>query len=218
MMRIIKTIFLAAVLLLLALFATDRWIVYSASSAIIRGVSDLPLADAILVPGARIYAGEVSGILAQRLDAAIEAYHSGAAKKILVSGDYSSRYYDEALAMQKYLLRHGIASGAIILDHAGFSTYDSIERAQSVFGIHSLIIVSQDFHLPRALFIARWLGVEAVGLSASKVPLSSKQSLRSEWREPLARMKAIYDILRKAKPAFTGSGLPIDKLGNVLRK
>ncbi len=215
-MRTVKTIFLALVLLVVVFFAINRWIVYSASSAMMSDASGLPKADAILVPGARIYAGEVSGILAQRLDAAIEAFSAGASKKILVSGDYSSPYYDEAQAMKKYLERHGIASGAIVLDHAGFSTYDTLYRAKHVFEVQSIIIVTQDFHLPRALFIARRLGLEAVGFSASKTPLSPEQSFRSDWREPLARFKAVYDVLRRATPAFTGSGLPIDIHGEVV--
>lgn len=135
----------------------------------------------------------------------------------MVSGDYSSRYYDEATAMRKYLMRHGVASGAILLDHAGFSTYDSLYRAKNVYFLPSVIIASQDFHLPRALFIARSIGLDAVGFSASRVPLSAEQSFRSEWREPLARIKAVLDVLRHAPPAFTGSGLPLDARGTLLR-
>lgn len=210
--------FLTAILGLALVFVmVDRWIALSAASSTFTTAAKIPPAQAILVPGARIYAGEVSGILAQRLDAAIDIHRLGKAKTILVSGDYSSRYYDEAEAMKKYLVRHGIASGSIVLDHAGFSTYDSVYRAQHVFDFRSVIIVSQDFHLPRALFIARWLGLPALGYSASKIPLSAEQIFRSEWREPLARLKAIYDIARHALPAFTGSGLPLDASGTVLR-
>ncbi len=214
-MKLLRNLILVCLISVSVLILIDQWIVFSARGEIISNASNLPIADVILVPGAQVYAGEVSGILAQRLDAAIDAFNAKKSDKILVSGDYSSRYYDEASAMQKYLLKHGISSGSILLDHAGFSTYDSVLRAKTIFGAHSVIIVSQDFHLPRALFIARSLGLQAVGFSASKVPLSAKQSLRSEWREPLARLKAVYDVLRKAQPAFTGSGLPIDKLGNV---
>lgn len=217
-MRFIKKALLAAAILLLLLFVLDRWMRQSGTSFIVANVSDLPEVDVILVPGARIYAGNVSGILAERLDAAIEVLQRSGSRKILVSGDYSSAYYDEARAMQNYLLRKNIDADAIILDHAGFSTYDSLWRARNVFGVQSMIVVSQDFHLPRALFIANKLGLQAVGFGASRVPLSPEQSFRSEWREPLARIKAFYQILRSAQPAFTGSGLPIDENGIVLRR
>ncbi len=215
-MSILRKALLGTAIILLLLFGLDRWTSSVGSSFVVSNPKQLPQADVILVPGARIYAGEVSGILAQRLDAAIEVLRAGRSRKILVSGDYSSRYYDEARAMQKYLVRRDVEADAVVLDHAGFSTYDSVWRAKNVFGIQSMIIVSQDFHLPRALFIAHELGLEAVGFSASRVPLSPEQSFRSEWREPLARMKALYDILRKAQPAFTGSGLPIDTARNVV--
>lgn len=215
-MSFIRTTFLAGAIVLLLFFGLDRWVRHVGTSFVVANASDLPEADAILVPGARIYAGEVSGILAQRLDAAIEVLRAGRSTKILVSGDYSSRYYDEARAMQNYLVRRDVHADAVVLDHAGFSTYDSVWRAKNVFDVQSMIIVSQDFHLPRALFIAHELGLEAVGFSASRVPLSREQSFRSEWREPLARMKAVYDLLKSSQPAFTGSGLPIDTAGNVV--
>ncbi len=216
-MRFLKRILLAIVITILLFIAIDRVIVRSTQSRIHSDISSLPGAEVILVPGARVYAGEVSGILAQRLDAAIVVLEARKAKRILVSGDYSSRYYDEATAMKKYLLRSGVGTGEIMLDHAGFSTYDSLYRAKNIFNLRTVIIVSQDFHLPRALFIARGIGLDAIGFAASGAPLSPEQLFRSEWREPLARMKAVLDVLRHAPPAFTGSGLPFDARGTLLR-
>lgn len=216
-MRFLSWLLALMLALIVLLFALDRWIVFSASKTTFDDARRIPPAGAILVPGARIYAGEVSGILAQRLDAAIRVHRTHEEASILVSGDYSGKYYDEAAAMRKYLLRHGIATGAILVDHAGFSTYDSVYRAKNVFGLQSVIIVSQSFHLPRAMFIARGLGLPAFGYRATGVPLSAEQALRSQWREPLARFKAIYDVMRRAPPAFTGSGLPLGSKGELLR-
>ena len=199
------------------LFLVDRSIVLLAMPSEYRDKAGIRKADVILVPGARVYGGEVSAILGERLNAAIELYQAKKAPRILVSGDYSSRYYDEASAMNTYLKRHGISASGIILDHAGYSTYDSLYRAKSVFGFTDMIIVTQDFHLPRALFIAKALGIDAVGFNASRLPLLRSTWLHNTWREPLARLKAIYDIIANTQPSFSGSGLPLDAKGNVQR-
>ncbi len=216
-MKKMRKLLLAILGMLIFLLIVDQVILQIGNASVASTLTELSPAEAILVPGARIYAGTVSPILAERLDAAIEVLLAHKAEKILVSGDYSSRYYDEATAMKKYLVQHGVNTERILLDHAGFSTYESVIRARDMFGFSSLIIVSQDFHLPRALFIARVLGLHARGFSASKMPLGEEETFRSNWREPLARFKAIYDLLRKANPAFTGSGLPLDASGSVVR-
>ncbi len=219
-----KTVFRLLLRFAIAFFITaiifiafDRWVVLSSYSASYANALSVPSSEVILVFGSRIYGGEVSAILEDRLKAAFELYQAGKAPKILVSGDYSSPYYDEAAAMSQYLKRRGVPQRAILLDHAGYSTYDSLVRAKNVFGIRHLIVVSQNFHLPRALFIGRSIGLHVVGFDASLTPLTTSALFYNGWREPLARIKALYDVLRGAQPSFSGSGLPIDKQGNVKR-
>lgn len=215
-MKFIKRTSMTILLAACSVLLLDRGIVLWAHSRIAPSADSLSAAEAVLVPGAGIYGGKVSPILAERLNASAEVLRAGKAETILVSGDYGSKYYDEATAMKKYLMQLGIGEDHIVLDHAGFSTYDSILRAKTVFGFTSLVVVSQDFHLPRAILIARLLGIDAVGFSASRVPLGETERKKAQWREPLARFKALYDVLRHANPAFTGSGLPLDPSGNVL--
>lgn len=215
-MKIMKKVSLVLLIAICSLVVLDRGIVLLENLHIEENAEDLPSSEAILVPGAGIYGGKVSPILAERLNAAAEVLRAGASERILVSGDYSSKYYDEATAMKKYLVQLGISADNIVLDHAGFSTYDSVVRAKAIFGFSSLIIVSQNFHLPRAILIARLLDLNAVGYNASRVPLGKSERIRTEWREPLARFKALYDLLRHANPAFTGAGLPLDRNGNVI--
>ena len=218
MKRWLKRIGIVILLTLSAFFIADRWIVYTGLQQQYDEVQKMPNAEAIVVLGARVYAGEVSAILAERLDAGIEAHQAQKTPIIVVSGDYSSRYYDEAAAMSTYLKRNGVEEKAILLDHAGFSTYDSIFRAKNVFGFNSIIIVTQDFHLPRALFIARHLDIQATGYNASRRKLSFGLFFHHSWREPLARIKAVYDVIRNAEPAYSGSGLPINAQGEVQRR
>ncbi len=216
--RLAAGCFLAILSIVLMLLLLDRSMVFWAGYWISSDSGAIVAKDVILVPGARIYAGEVSAILGERLDAAIELYEAKKAPRILASGDYSSRYYDEASAMSRYLQQHGVGSGDIVLDHAGFSTYDSLYRAKSVFGFTKVIVASQGFHLPRSLFIARSLGIDAVGFDASRIRPKGSVWWHNAWREPLARIKAVYDVLRGAKPAFEGLGLPPDGAGHGERE
>ncbi len=217
MKRWFRRIAITACLVIIFFSSLDALIVHFMRAHIFSDITTLPVADAILVPGASVSGTEASPVLRQRLAAAMDLFHANKARLILVSGDYSSRYYDEAAVMKKYLVDRGIPESFVITDHAGYSTFDSMYRARNVYHMNSVIIVSQAFHLPRAVFIARSLGLDASAYDASRIPLPPAAIFHNEWREPLARMKAVFDLLRGAKSSFTGSGLPIDGSGNVLR-
>jgi vancomycin permeability regulator SanA len=168
----------------------------------------LPKAQAVMILGAKVFSdGSLSEMYRDRADAAIEVYRSGKAGKILVSGDHSLVKYDEVNAAKNYLLSKGIPVGDIFLDHAGLDTYDSAYRARDIFQIKTLIISTQDFHLPRAVYIARKLGIEAWGISADKHTYGNEQFY--EMREALARAKAWLDVSTQAKPKFLGEAIPI---------
>ncbi len=148
----------------------------------------------VLVLGAGVYAdGEPTAVLEARLQAALALHRSGRAPWFIVSGDNRSLNYNEPMAMRRWLLKQGVPENRIVGDFAGRRTYDSLRRARDVFGVRRLYVVTSDFHLPRALFLARKLGLDAWGLSASTgdhpVHLRAVFWLR-EW---LARHKAVLD-------------------------
>lgn len=148
-----------------------------------------PKAPVALVFGAGLHEGQPSPILAERLDAAVALFRAGKVKRILVSGDNSSdpRYHDETLAMRKYLVAQGVPDGQVMGDDYGVSTYDTIVRARTVFGVERAVLVTQQFHLPRALFIANSIGVEADGVAADEgTTKRSPYALRELISRPLA--------------------------------
>ncbi len=168
----------------------------------------------VIVPGASVLpSGRPSDILADRLTVAQEIYALGLAEKILVSGDNGRDGYDEVNAMRRYLLERGVAPEDIFLDHAGFDTYDTMYRARHLFGVSDAFVVSQSFHLPRAIFIARSLGIDAIGVSSSLQPY-----VKQDWfvfRERFARVKAVLSVLFQTKPTFLGDQIDISGDGRV---
>lgn len=192
-----------------------NWRIFSYSKDRIFTNSDaLPNAQAVLVLGARVKStGELSGILQDRADTALDLYHSEKVKKILVSGDHGRKNYDEVNALKDYFLNRGVPAADIFLDHAGFDTYDSLYRARDIFKVESIIIATQNFHLPRAVYIGKKLGLSVSGYSADKHRYLGQWRL--SVRETFARVKAYFSILFKAKPKFLGDAIPLD--GDSLR-
>lgn len=164
--------------------------------AILRGGSDraapLPAADTIIVLGAGIGPDGVSPVLADRLETALTLYRMGRAPRILLTGDRASVYYDEVTAMKKYLVARGVPDDAMILDGAGRDTFSSMSRAREIYGVSTAIVVTQAFHLPRAVWLARSMGIDAEGATADK-----RTYRGAAWalvRECLSRPKAWIDV------------------------
>lgn len=189
--------------------------VLSFSKDYIITVEDAEKSEAALVLGALVYSsGRVSPILADRLDFGIELYHKNKVDKLLLSGDHGRKHYDEVNAMKNYVLDNDIPEKDIFMDHAGFNTYDSLYRARDVFKAKKIIIVTQEYHLPRAIYIARKLGLDAYGVAADKHFYPKIEMYK--FRESLARCKDfIYVNLLKPKPKYLGE--PIDISGDGLR-
>lgn len=169
--------------------------------------------DAILVLGAGLRNGKPSPVLKDRLDMAYKLYENGYSRKIIVSGDHGKKYYDEVNVMKNYLLDKGIESNDIFMDHAGFSTYDSIYRAKEIFLANNIIIVTQQFHLYRSLYIAEKLELDAVGVSATLRDYNG--SVKFELREILARDKDFVKVMFKPEPTYLGDTIPVFGDGNV---
>jgi SanA protein len=159
-----------------------------------------------LIPGAAILANGVpSPIFIDRVDTAIELYKAGKVSKILVSGDNSTVSHNEVNPVRLYLLGKGIPDQDIFLDHAGFNTYSSMYRAREIFGVSSMLVATQSFHLPRAVFIARQLGIQAYGVNAD----TDHILFHNYFREIFADEKAAFDLLFHTKPKYLGDTIPI---------
>jgi len=177
-------------------------------------VVELQDADCILVLGCLVKnSGEPSHMLEDRLRRAVELYQAGAASKILMSGDHGRKDYNEVQAMKQYAIEHGVPSEDVFMDHAGFSTYESCYRAKEIFNADKIIIVTQEYHLYRALYIAEELGMEAYGVS-SDYRTYYNQKMR-DAREVLARVKDFLYILFQPEPTYLGEQIPISGNGDI---
>ena len=161
--------------------------------------------DCVMVLGAGLWDGKPSPMLKERLDFGLEAFESGCTDKMLMSGDHGTEFHDEVNAMKDYLAEKGVDKDVIFLDHAGFSTYESMYRARDVFDVKSMVIVTQTYHLYRAVYDARKLGIEAYGYKAERLEYPALNYMR----EPLARVKDVIWCIIKPKPTYLGEEIPI---------
>ena len=170
--------------------------------------------DCILVLGCAVKEdGRPSDMLHDRLQRGVALYDLGAAPKLLMSGDHGRKEYDEVAAMKQFAVDAGIASSDVFMDHAGFSTYESIYRAKEIFQADRILIVTQEYHLYRALYIANCLGVEAYGVDADYRTYIG-QTMR-DLREVLARNKDFLTCIFKPEPTYLGDVIPIFGDGNL---
>ena len=172
-------------------------------------------ADCIIVLGAGLRPdGNPTWMLEDRIKVGDELYKKNVAPKIIMSGDHGKQSYDEVNAMKKYAIAEGVPSKDIFMDHAGFETYDTMYRARDVFGAKKVIIVTQKYHLYRAMYAAKKLGLDAYGVSATKRTYDNKQWMR-DMREWLARVKIFGKCITKPKPKFLGDKINLKGSGDV---
>lgn len=170
--------------------------------------------DCILVLGCLVKDnGAPSDMLSDRLRRGVELYDMGASGKLLMSGDHGREGYDEVSAMKRYALNAGVASADVFMDHAGFSTYESLYRARDVFCAKKIIIVTQEYHLYRALYIAEKLGLEAYGVHADYRGYTGQRS--RDIREVLARVKDFGTSIFQPEPTYLGETIPVWGDGKV---
>lgn len=170
-------------------------------------------ADCIIVPGAGVNGGVPSLTLARRLDKALEVYQKSGTPRIIVSGDHGRRDYDEVNVMRDYLVERGVPIDSIFMDHAGFSTYETLYRARDIFCARRVIIVTQKLHLDRALYIADALGLSAVGVRADESTAASRRT--QAVREIPARVKAFIECRLQPRPTYLGDKIPVSGSGTV---
>lgn len=188
-------------------------VIFSTKNQIIS-LSEVNDADCILVLGAGVWANnQPSPMLKDRLDRSIELFKKGVSPYIVMSGDHGRSDYDEVNVMKDYAIDAGIGSDLIYMDHAGFSTYESLFRLKHIFKANKIIIVTQKYHLYRALYIANALGLDAVGVAASEIRYGG-QSVR-DLREILARNKDFFSALLLPKPTYLGDSIPLGSGGDL---
>lgn len=171
-------------------------------------------ADCILVLGAGVWNnGKPSAMLEDRLLQGIELYEKGASDKLLMSGDHGRKEYDEVNIMKKFAIDRGIKSENVFMDHAGFSTYESMYRARDIFKGKKIIIVTQKYHLYRALYIAENLGLDARGVASN--PRKYANQVTRDMREILARVKDFFNVLIEPEPTYLGDSIPVSGNGDL---
>lgn len=197
--KIILTLLLFLVFAVLLVFGLHVYLQEKTSDYLYDDVATVPAHKTVIILGASVYTdGRLSPILKDRVDTALQLYRQNKVSQFLVSGDHKSDDYDEVNTISNYLLARGVPSEKILLDHAGFDTYDSMYRSQAVFKITNAIVVTQKFHLPRTLFIARNLGLDYTGFVAE--PLNFQVGNRVLGREKIANFKAVWEIILKSEP------------------
>ena len=194
----------------LASLLINLYMINTANSYIYSSPNDTPLLDSgvIIILGAQVHSnGNPSGILKDRLDTAYTIYKNNPKLKILVSGDHGHKNYDEVNAMKDYLINLGVGAKQIYLDHAGFSTYETMYRAKEIFEVNKAIIVTQDYHLKRAVYLANARGIDVYGVKADI--LSYRNINYFKAREYLACVKDFCYVLFNPKPTYLGDKIPI---------
>ena len=216
-MKILKRIIIAVLCICIAgaaaVFGIDLYVRKSTEKYI------LPFADAgegydcVLVLGCAVWGDRPSHMLEDRLKTGISLYESQVAPKLLMSGDHGRKDYDEVNVMKNFAMKNGIASSDIFMDHAGFSSYETIYRAKEIFKVKRAIIVTQEYHLYRTLYLAEALGLEAYGVSADL--RTYRGQLERDLRELLARSKDFISAKTKPEPKYLGESIPINGDGDI---
>lgn len=171
--------------------------------------------DCILVLGAGVHGTTLSHMLEDRVKTGITLYENGASKKILMSGDHGRENYDEVNAMKSYAIDKGVISSDIFMDHAGFSTYESMYRARDVFAAKKVLIVTQKYHLYRAIYVARYLGLDAYGVDAQLREYAGHTNIYNTLREFLARNKDFLYVRLNPAPTYLGDVIEINGNGDL---
>ena len=209
--RITKALFAAARGTALVTLLINIGMIFAVRNYIYTDISEIPPRTAVLVLGAQVIGTRLSPVLQDRVEGGIRLMESRQGQKLLLSGDHGQKYYNEVGAMRLHVLANApfILHEDIFLDHAGFSTWDSMFRARDVFEVEDLIIVTQEFHISRAVAMARSLGLDAVGYALSQEHFSRRTVRFWQFREYFARVRAFFSIVFRPRPRFLGDTIPI---------
>lgn len=220
LLRFLKKIFFILVIIGIVILVTFTGINIYVKNKVKDKIIDIEEAkkisdvDCIIVLGASVLDSETPSLMLEdRLKKAIEIYYNTSVPKLLMSGDHGGLYYDEVNVMKNYAIKEGVPSTDIFMDHAGFSTYESMYRAKEIFGAKKVIIVTQEYHLTRAIYIAESLGLEAYGVPAENIRY--KGQTERDIREFLAIAKDFFSVIVKPEPSVMGGTIDISGDGNI---
>ena len=215
MKKIIKILVITAIIGTVLVLSINFYVVGTTKEKMIKNndYSTLKDVDCILILGAGIWGDKPSPMLEDRLEEGIKLYKDGIASKIIMSGDHGREEYDEVNIMKEYAIEQGVPSEDIFMDHAGFSTYESIYRAKEIFDADNIVIVTQEYHLYRALYIADKLDINAYGVKSN--PRKYRGQAYRELREILARNKDFVNCIIKPEPTYLGESIPVSGNGDI---
>ena len=209
------TVVIALFLIAIMIIAIDLYVRLSTKKQIIKDAKydELPELDCIIILGAGIWGNRPSHMLEDRLLEGINLYNNKVSSKLLMSGDHGRKEHDEVNLMKDFAKERGIPSENIFMDHAGFSTYDSIYRAKEIFQVKKIMIVTQEYHLYRAIYIAKQLELEAYGVNSD--PITYVKPIKRKLREIVARNKDFFKCMIKPKPTYLGEIISIKGNGDA---
>lgn len=212
---LIIIILILCALIGIMMLSINFYVVNKTKSKIVteKQAKELENVDCILVLGAGIWGDKPSPMLEDRLLQGITLYNNQTSSKIIMSGDHGKEEYDEVNVMKDFAIEKGVKSEDIFMDHAGFSTYDSVYRAKEIFKAQKIIIVTQKYHLHRALYVAEKLGIEAYGVASN--PREYRGQVVRELREALARDKDFFKCIIKPEPTYLGDTIPVSGNGDA---
>lgn len=215
MKKALKYIIIFIIIIAIIILGINLYVILSTKKQIIKEekYTELSDIDCIIILGAGIVEGKPSHMLEDRLLEGIKLYQNNISNKIIMSGDHGRKEYDEVNVMKNYAIQKGVPSENIFMDHAGFSTYESIYRARDIFKARKVVIVTQKYHLYRALYIANQLGLEAYGVGAD--PRQYVGRIYREMREILARNKDFIKCIFKPEPTYLGETIPVNGNGDI---
>jgi vancomycin permeability regulator SanA len=213
MKKIILVLVIILIIGIVLIFGINFSVKMTSEKRILTDVSKLPNVDCILVLGAGIDGDRPSLMLEDRLKAAIKLYDNNVSKKIIMSGDHGRKEHDEVNVMKNYAMELDVPSNDIFMDHAGFSTYESMYRLKHIFGAKSVVIVTQKYHLYRSIYIARSLGIDAYGYAAEDIKYFG--DTYRELREIFARDKDFFKSIYKPKSTYLGEPIDLNGSGDV---
>lgn len=213
--RIIIGMIAILLIVVIALLGINFFVIAKTSKKILseEQAKELEDVDCILILGAGIWGQNPSPMLEDRLLQGIALYQEGVSHKIIMSGDHGRDNYDEVNVMKRFAIEKNVKSEDIFMDHAGFSTYDSMYRAKDVFEAKKIVIVTQKYHMYRALYVAEQLGIEAYGVNSD--PQTYSEQFIRDIREVLARDKDWFKCIIKPEPTYLGDTIPVSGNGDM---
>ncbi|SNR50342.1 vancomycin high temperature exclusion protein [Flavobacterium sp. ov086] len=216
MKKYFKILLCLVIIGLVAVLSVNYYVTSSTKKYINYSLKKFPKNDVGIIFGAGINGDQPSKYLKDRLDAGISLYKAKRINKILLSGDNGRDEYDELTVMKNYCFRNGVDTTKIFVDYAGFDTYSTMYRAKHIFKIKKATLISQEYHLNRAIYIGQKLGIKSVGYSANNGEYHGYKYVC--FREYLSRFKSFFDVLRNREPRFLGNPIDINGASNYSKE